>query len=43
MRIKHAKNFRFLLCGCYMYNCWGVGQIRAFVSRYDQSACSAKN
>jgi len=23
MRIKHARKFSFLLCGCYMYNYWG--------------------
>ena len=36
------ENFRFL-CGCYMYNYWGTEQIRACVSRYDQSAWTAND
>jgi len=31
-------NFRLLSCSSYMYNYWGTKQIRACVSRYDQSA-----
>jgi len=35
------ENYCFLLYGCYMYNYWGTEQIRAWVSRYDQSAWTA--
>ena len=34
------EHFHFL-CGCYMYNYWGAEQLRAYVSRYDQSAWTA--
>jgi len=37
------ENFRFLLCGCYMYNYCAKEkeQIRACVSQHDQFAWTA--
>jgi len=35
------EKFRFLLCGCYMYNYWETAQIRDCVSRYGQFAWTA--
>ena len=34
MRIKHARNFRFVWL-LYVYNYWGAEQILAFARRYD--------
>jgi len=32
------KYFRFLLCGCFMYNYWETAKIQVCVRRYGQSA-----